>query len=226
MPSQKKVDDDVQLTIYLQAFLERYPEERSHLDKIKVSLYYVKHGVKLSSKRTEDQLENVDEMFLEAIKNIEESDFKPVLNPLCDWCDFQDRCPMQKHKFKEKRKIDTEEINKAIEEYIKAKDDAKSIRYKIAELQEKVSEYMNQEGVERVFSDVGIIARTMRKTYKYDANKLKEILEPLGRWEEINKVNGTALNGVMKDLPTKTKTEIEDVKEIDRESESFSIKKQ
>lgn len=226
MPSQEKVDNDVQLTIYLQAFLERYPEERKNLDKVKVSLYFVKHGAKLSSTRTQEQLNNVDQMFLDAIKNIEESEFEPVLNPLCDWCDFQDRCPMWKHKFKEKRKIDAEEINDAIQEYIKAKDDAKSLRYKLAELQGKVSEYMNQEGVERVFSDAGIIARTMRKTYKYDEEKLRKILEPIGKWEDVNKVNGTMLNSLIKTLPSQAKKDIESAKEIDRESESFSVKKQ
>ena len=226
MPPQEKIDNDVQLTIYLQAFLERYPEERKNLNKIKVSLYFVKHGVKLTSVRTKEQLENIKDMFLEAIEKIESSAFEATLNPLCDWCDFQDKCPMQKHKFKEKRKIDTEEVNKAIEEYIKAKDDAKGLRVKIAKLQGKVSEYMNQEEVERVFSEAGMIARTMRKTYKYDEKKLKEILEPLGKWEEINKVNGTMINGLIKTLPSQTKKDIESAKEVDRESESFSVKKQ
>ncbi len=226
MPPQERIDNDVQLTIYLEAFLVRYPEERKNLDKIKVSLYFVKHGVKLTSTRTEEQLNDVEDMFLEAIESIESSEFEPVLNPLCDWCDFQDRCPMQKHKFKEKRKIDTDEVKESIERYIEAKDDAKSLRVEIAKLQGKVAEYMNQEGVERVFSNSGVIARTMRKTYAYDDKKLKEILEPLGKWEEINKINGVLLNGVIKTAPTKLKKDIEETKEVSRESESFSIKKQ
>jgi len=226
MPTQEKIDNDIQLTIYLQAFLKRYPEERKNLDKIKVSLYFVKHGAKLTSTRNEEQLKNVEDMFLEAIENIENSEFKPVLNPLCDWCDFQESCPMQKHKFKEKRKIDTEEVNKAIEEYIKTKDDAKSLRVQIAKLQNKVSEYMNQEGVERVFSEAGIIARTMRKSYKYDEKELKEILEPLNKWDAVNKVNGVLLNGIIKTASVKLKKDIENTKELNRESESFSIKKQ
>jgi RecB family exonuclease len=226
MPSQEKVDNDVQLTIYLRAFLERYPEERKRLDKVNVSLYFVKHGVKLTSTRTKDQLESVETMFLEAIKSIESSEFEPILNPLCDWCDFQERCPMQKHKFKEKRKIDTEEVDDIIEKYIQAKDDAKSLRTKIAKLQGEVSEYMNQEGVERVFSEAGIIARTMRKTYAYNEEKIKEILKPLGKWNDVIKVNGTALNGVVKTLPMESKKEIEKAKEVARESESFSVKKE
>ncbi len=225
MPTQEKIDNDLQLSIYLKAFLDRYPEEKKRLDKIKVSLYFVKHGVKLSSIRTEEQLQKVEDAFLEAIESIEKSSFEPVLNPLCDWCDFQDKCPMQKHKFKEKRKIDTKEINKAIEEYIEAKNDAKSIRTKIAELQKVISEYMDQEGVERVFSDAGIIARTTRQTFSFDEKKLKEILEPLGKWDKVNKVNLVQLKSLLTTLPSPTKKEIENTKRLDRESKSFSVKK-
>lgn len=226
MPSQEKVDNDVQLTIYLQAFLDRYPAERKNLDKLKVSLYFVKHGTKLTSTRTEEDLKNIENKFLEVIEKIEESEFEPAINPLCDWCDFQNKCPMWRHKFKEERKIDTDEVNKAIEEYIKTKDDAKHIRSKLMELQNVVAKYMNQEGVERVFCENGIIARTLRKTYKYNEKKLREILEPLDKWEAVNKVNATALKNVITTLDAPIKSQIEEIKELDKESFGFSIKKQ
>lgn len=63
MPPQDKIDSDVQLSIYLKAFLERYPEEAANLKNIKVSLYYLKHNVKLSSTRTEEQLEELKKSF-------------------------------------------------------------------------------------------------------------------------------------------------------------------
>lgn len=225
MPTQEKIDNDLQLSIYLKAFLDRYPEEKKRLYKIKVSLYFVKHGVKLSSTRTKEQLQKVEDAFLEAIENIEKSSFKPVLNPLCDWCDFQDKCPMQKHKFKEKRKIDTEEINEAISEYIQTQSDAKSLRAKNAELQKKVSDYMDQEGVERVFSDEGIITRNLRQTFSYDEEKLKEILAPLNKWDAVNKVNLVQLKSILTTLPTVTKKKVEATKKLTRESKGFSVKK-
>ncbi|MFZ2153913.1 MAG: PD-(D/E)XK nuclease family protein [Candidatus Moraniibacteriota bacterium] len=226
MPSQEKVDNDVQLTIYLQAFLGRYPEERKNLDKLKVSLYFVKHGAKLTSTRTEEDLKKIEEKFLEVIAKIEESKFEAMVNPLCDWCDFQNLCPMWKHKFKDERKIDTQEVNEAIEQYISAKDEAKNIRTKIAQLQKVVSKYMDQEGVERVFSESGIIARTLRQTYKYDDQKIKAILDPLGKWEAVNKINATALKSILPTLPTEAKQEVEAAKLLDKESFGFSIKKQ
>jgi len=225
MPSQEDVDNNLQLSIYLRAFLNFYPKEIKNLDKIKVSLYFLKHGVKLDSFRTKEQLENIGQVFLDVIKQIKEERFEPKVSPLCGWCGYQDRCPMWKHKFKEQRKIDTEEINQAIAEYIRLKSEMKSQKSQLAELQEKISQYMDQEGVERVFSEEGVIARTLRQTFKYDEKKLREILEPLGKWEDVLKVNGTALKNIIGALPYEARKKIEKAKTLNRESKTFSVKK-
>lgn len=225
MPSQEKVDNDVQLSIYLHAFLSRYPKEMDNLDKIKVSLYYLKHGVKLSSTRTFEQLKQSERVFLDTIKIIESGKFEPVVSPLCDWCGYQNRCPMFKHKFKELRKIDTEEINNLIKDYIEIKSAVAITKDKLAELQEKISQYMDQEGVDRVFSENGIIARTLRKTYKYDEKKIREILEPLDKWEDVLKIDGIALRNILGVLPYQARKEVEKAKVVDKESKTFTVKK-
>lgn len=225
MPSQEEVGNNLQLSIYLQAFLNFYPKEIKNLDKINVSLYFLKHGVKLDSIRTKKQLNDIGHIFLEVINQIEEEKFDPQVSPLCGWCGYQDRCPMWRHKFKEQRKIDTEEINKAIAEYISVKDAMKSQKTQLAELQKKISSYMDQEGVERVFSEKGIIVRALRQTYKYDEEKLREILEPLNKWKDVLKVDGTALKNIIGALPYETKKKIEKTKTLSRESKSFSVKK-
>ncbi len=225
MPTQEKVDNDLQLSVYLKAFLRRYPKEIENIDKIKVSLYYLKHGVKLTATRTLEQLKKTDELFLETIKKIEEGKFEAQVNPLCDWCGFQNLCPMWKHKFKDQRKIDSEEVNTAIKEYIDNKNQIASLKTKLEELQDKISQYMDQEGVERVFGENGLIARTLRKTYKYDENKIKEILAPLGKWENVVKVDGIALKNIMPVLPMEAREEIDRAKIVDKQSKSFSVKK-
>jgi len=224
MPTQERVENDMQLSVYLQAFLSQYPHEIANLEHIKVSLYFLKHGVKLSAKRTEEQLKKSEETFLETIKSIEEKKFEPNISPLCDWCGFQNICPMWKHKFKEQRKIDTEEINIKIAEYIDLKSAINITKERLGKLQEDITVYMDQEGVERVFGDLGVIARTLRKTYKYDEQKIKEILEPLGKWEEVIKVDGIALKNIMGVLPTPAKQEIEKAKVVDKESKSLTVK--
>jgi len=225
MPSQEKVDNDLQLSVYLKAFLKRYPNEVKNLDKIKVSLYYLKHGVKLSSTRTLEQLQKSEQLFLDVIKLIEAGKFDPVMSPLCDWCGYQNLCPMWKHKFKEQRKIDTEAVNQEISEYIELKSAMSITKDRLEKLQADILQYMDQEGVERVFGEGGIIARTLRKTYKYDAKKLKEILEPLDRWEDVLKVDGIALKNILATLPYGAKQEAEKAKVVDKESKSLIVKK-
>jgi len=225
MPSQDKVDNDIQLSIYLKAFLARYPKEIDHLDKITVSLYYVKHGVKLSSKRTQEQLDTLEKLFLEVIKSIEEEKFDPILSPLCDWCGYQNICPLWKHKFKETHTIESEDAEEAISKYLKLKSVIGEEKQKLGKLQTRILQYMEQEGVDRVFDDDGIIAKSLRKTYTYDAEKLRALLEPLDKWESVLKVDGIALRNILAVLPTETRTEVERAKVLDKESTSLSVKK-
>jgi len=225
MPSQDKVDNDLQLSVYLNAFLARYPKEVDRLDKVTVSLYYLKHGVKLSSTRTFEQLVAAKQLFLDVIAEIEKGVFVPNVTPLCDWCGFQKICPMWKHKFKDERKIDSEEINTVIGDYINLKSAITSTKTQLAELQEKIAKYMEQEGVERVFSEEGIIAQTLRKTYKYDEKQLREILEPLDKWESVLKVDGIALKNIMAVLSPGIRQDVERARVLDKESKSLTIKK-
>lgn len=225
MPSQEKVDHDLQLSIYLKAFLHRYPKEIERLDSITVSLYYLKHGVKLSSKRTKEQLSELDPLFLSVIADIEAGKFDPILSPLCDWCGYQSICPLWKHKFQETRKLETEDVKKAISEYLELKSKLTSEKSRLAELQATILTYMGQEGVERVFDAQGIIGKTLRKTYAYDEAKLRAILEPLDKWEEVLKVDGVALKNLLPLLPSPAQAAIEATKKIDKESVALSVKK-
>jgi putative RecB family exonuclease len=225
MPNQEKVDNDIQLSVYLKAFLSNYPKEIENLDKIKVSLYFLKHGVKLSASRTLEQLKQSEQLFLDTIKLIESSNFEPVVSPLCDWCGYQNLCPMWKHKFKELRHIDTDEVNQAISEYIDLKSAMNITKDRLAKLQESILNYMDQEGVERVFGPLGIIAKSLRKTYKYDEKKLREVLEPLDHWEDVLKVDGIALRNILGVLSVSARKEVEKAKVLDKETKSLSVKK-
>jgi len=225
MPAQEKVDNDIQLSIYLHAFLKRYPKEIDNLSNIKVSLYYLKHGVKLTAMRTKEHLKESEQLLLDTIKTMESGKFEPIISPLCDWCGYQKYCPMWKHKFKEEGKMDSQEIKSAIDGYIEAKARELKIKKEIEELQEKISEYMDLEDVDRVFGEQGVIARILRKTYKYDKKKIKEVLEPLDRWEDVLKIDGIALKNILDVLPFQARKEIEAAKIIDKESKSFSVKK-
>lgn len=225
MPSQEKVDSDLQLSIYLRAFLARYPKEAANLEKITVSLYYLKHGAKLSSTRTHGQLDELDLQVKGIIADIEAERFDPTLSPLCDWCGYQKICPLWKHKFAEERKMDTEEARATIDEFISTRDDIASAKKKLAGLQEKIVLYMEEEGVERLFGGRGVIGKSVRRTYKYDEARLRDILSPLGKLDDVLRVDGTALRKIMGEISLSARKAIEETREIDRESVSLTVKK-
>jgi putative RecB family exonuclease len=181
--------------------------------------------VKLSATRTLEQLKKSEQLFLDVIAQIESGKFEPNITPLCDWCGYQNICPMWKHKFKELRKINTEEMNAAIDEYIELKSAISLTKDRMVKIQEIIMQYMDQEGVERVFGEQGLIARSLRKTYKYDAQKIREILEPLDKWESVLKVDGVALKQIANILPFETRGEIEKAKVVDKETKTIAVKK-
>ncbi len=225
MPSQEKVDNDLQLSIYLRAFLDRYPKEIDRIGTITVSLYYLKHGVKLSSTRTVEQLALLERDFLEVISHIEKGEFEPIVSVLCDWCGYQKICPMWKHKFAAERKMDSDEARAAIDDFIAVRDGMASAKKKLAELQEKLFAYMETEGVDRVFGEHGIVGKSVRKTYKYDEAVIRSVLEPLGRMGDVMKIDGMLLRKVLTDIPLAKKKAIEGARVIDKESVSLSVKK-
>lgn len=225
MPPQEKVDNDLQLSIYLKAFLSRYPEEAKRLDKITVSLYYLRHGVKLSSTRTKEQLDELDGKFLDVIRDIEAEKFDPAFGPLCDYCGYQKRCPLFKHKFLEEMTVEDEEAKKAADEMAEIRDRSKSDRRRIAELQETLLRYMEQKEIDRVFSGVNIVGKSVRKTYAYDEDALRLVLDPLGKWDEVRKVDGIALRGVLPLLSSSDRERVEDAKSVEKESVTLTVKK-
>jgi RecB family exonuclease/regulator of replication initiation timing len=224
LPSQELVDDNLQLLIYLLAFLDRYPDQKP--ENVKLSLYFLKHSTKLSTVKKVDQVENEKMKVIDLVNQIEGSSFQPRVSPLCGWCGYQKICPMWKHKFRKNQEIkDGKEKEKIIDEYIEIQNKIKTLKKRVAELGEQIQEIMKEEEAERLFSGDMIIARTSRKTWKFDEEKLKNILDEVGMWENVLKVDLAKLKKVSETLPPTLKRQVDDAKYIDGETWSLSIKK-
>lgn len=200
LPSQEAVDRNAQLTIYLKAFLERYPAEANNLHKVTVSLYFLKHGVKLSSSRTMDDLAAMERDILDVTGHIAAGAFDPTVSSLCDWCGYQRLCPMWKHKFKDERTDDVA-AQGAVDEYVALKKTIAGARLRMAKLQETIVGYMEQQDLGRMFGKDGIVARGTRTSYSYDAARLHDVLAPLDKWDDAVKVDGVALSRLLPTLP-------------------------
>jgi RecB family exonuclease len=93
IPTQKKLETDLQLTLYALAANEvkdktlgKEPEE------ILLSLYYLEKGLKLTTTRSKEQLLEARELILEKVKEIENSDFKCSGSMFCKTCEYKILC--------------------------------------------------------------------------------------------------------------------------------------
>lgn len=230
MPSQDAVDKDLQLSVYHMGVSNRWPSLIQEGRLIKTSLYFLKHGEKLSTLRAAEHLAETKENIIKTIEDINKSrvveKFEPHPNPLCDWCEYQRHCPLYKHKFvEEKLFFNDQDVKALIGEYTKLKDEIDEHDKRLGEIKSDLSKFMDQEGLERLFGDDGYITRQTIQRFKYDSELLRQILEPLGKWQEILKVDDAKLKKMARELPLNLRAKIDSAKKPSKESRVFSVKK-
>ena len=93
IPSQKQVDNDLQLSFYALAAvsIKEPPFEKSAKD-IKLSLYYFDGQEKITTVRTKEQLKETEKEIYEWRKKIEGSDFKCSGHFFCRNCEYSLFC--------------------------------------------------------------------------------------------------------------------------------------
>jgi len=86
--SQKEANQDAQMTIYAMAV-----KEALNLNPKDLVLYYVETGEKISTKRTDKQIEAEKEKIKEVVKGIKKGEFEANPGKHCTWCDYKGICP-------------------------------------------------------------------------------------------------------------------------------------
>lgn len=222
LPSQEKVNNDLQLSLYHLGLQKKWPQLEPH--QIKLSLYFLKHGEKLSTVRTEEEIETTRQGMLGAIREIKKrvetgERFEPNPSPLCDWCAFKSVCPAWKHLYRNKKSgiRSQEEIDAVLKEYFDLAKNNGATEARMAELKLKIREYMERGGYDRVFGEGGFISKSLQKRYAYDFDKIRAILEPLGVWEDILAADEKKLKALQKKLPPHIRQEIEAAKILTKE---------
>jgi putative RecB family exonuclease len=90
VPTQKQLDEDRQLALYQIGLADRYPEQ-----PMRLVWHYLQQDRKLTSTRTPEQLRYLSEDTMSVVDRInDETEFKPTRSALCDWCEYNDRCPI------------------------------------------------------------------------------------------------------------------------------------
>ena len=222
MPSQDNLNSDLQLSLYSLGLQKRWPHLKP--DGIKLSLYFLKHGEKLSTVSSEKTVARAKNHVLKTISEIEEKStksgvFEPMPGPLCDWCGYKPICPAWRHLYKknDELQITSDEIGGVLKEYFEIKTANQKNDSRLEELQAQIKNYMEREGLTRVFGDDGYISKKNQQRYEYDFEKIRLILEPLGKWEDVLKADERKLFKVMREIPEETRMAIENLRTVAKE---------
>lgn len=183
LPSQEDIHNSMQMSLYCLGVINRWPQfAEKGIENIKLTLYYLKHQETISTHRTQEQLNKIQEHVWKKLKEIEASKFEPLPSVLCDWCGYKKICSMWKHLYKKEFSIDDEQAKKVVNEYLALKENNTQNNKKINELKEIIERYLNNEKIERIFGDAGFITRLNQiRTGGYDLKKLEQIIKTLPR---------------------------------------------
>lgn len=227
MPAQSNVDNNFQLSVYYLGIVNRWPLIKQENRPVKLSLYYLKHREKLSALRNNQQIKETEEKILDLINQINKSKFEPKTNPLCDWCGYQPYCPLFKHKFiKEQSPApDQEQIKEVIKEYFQIKEKQSTGTKRLGELKDLINQYCDERSLERIFGEEGYITRIPQQRFSYNLVKVRQILEPIGKWDEILTINPLKFKKVIDSLSYDLKQQISQAKTLQREFKVISMSK-
>lgn len=222
MPAQEKVDRDLQMSIYALGLQKRWPHIKP--ENITLSLFFLKHGEKLSTSRSPEAIAATTRDVLKTISEVESKlssgeRFEPVPGAYCSFCSYKPMCPAWRHLYKNQSSKfkNQNELDEALKEYFELLKEDRKNGARLVELKEKIKEFMEREGFDRVFGEDGYIARSRQKRFAYDFEKVRAILEPLGKWEEILTADDKKLKILLKALPLEVQAQIEEAKVLTKE---------
>jgi len=90
LKSQEELDKDRQLALYSLAIRQEF----ENIHDIHLIWHFLDFNQTLTSKRTSEQLQKLKQEIIELINKIElTNDFPPNPGCLCNWCEYQSKCP-------------------------------------------------------------------------------------------------------------------------------------
>ncbi|OPL12035.1 MAG: hypothetical protein AVO34_02145 [Firmicutes bacterium ML8_F2] len=226
MPSQEDVNQNFQLAIYYLGVINRWPSLKKQNRPVKLSLYYLRHGEKLSAFQNAEKVKETRQKILSIIDQIKKSSFEPRMNSLCDWCSYQPYCPLFKHKHLiHQPTANDEQIKDVIKEYFEIKDKQMTNNRRSAELKEIINRYCDENEIDRIFGEIGYLTRLPQQRFSYNFNQVKEILEPLGKWNQVLTIDKVKFKKVIDSLPYDIKRQIDQTKTLEKEFKVITVKK-
>lgn len=224
--TQEQADNDFQLPLYQLALMSKWIEA----EKAKLIWHFLLFNKQIESSRTKKKLMEIQDAVIEKIKTIEScEEFPPFKSALCDWCDFQEICPLWKHPKKveklEENKYRKDPGVKLVAAYSELEEDKKKLKEKISEIeqeQEKIAEaaieFAERENSQVIDGPDKQLVVTIKEepgapTRKDNQEKwkgLREFLIENDKYTDVSTVNNSMLTRMLKTWPHEVVDRIKD----------------
>ncbi|HOV88687.1 MAG TPA: PD-(D/E)XK nuclease family protein [Candidatus Paceibacterota bacterium] len=225
MPGQSALRNSLQLSIYTLGFFKKWPN-LTDLDNVVLTLYFLKHGEKLSDRQTAEEIAHTKERVLKDIHEIEKNYFPPIPSPLCSYCPYRKICPMWSHLYKKEENTPEEkEINGLIKEYFAAKEKIDQQKEKLNLIKKQINDYATKKGLERIFGEDGYFAYQNQIIKDYDTEQLKQLLIGAGLWQDVSVLDKKRLEKLLKRLPPELIKQIETLEKTKNRKILKAVKK-
>lgn len=208
--TQEEADTDWQLGLYYVGLKEKWPDT----EKVKLVWHSLLFNKEIVSYRTGEELGGLQKEVVEEIRTIESCvDFKPYKSGLCDWCDYQNICPLWKHpKEMEELPINAYKNDpgvKLVAKYVQLeeyKNELKEEIYGLDEEQGKIEEAAIEFAEKNKVSIIDGPNAQLKVNIKDELKaprkvedstkwaKLRELLIKEGKYEEVSTVNNNMIN--------------------------------
>ena len=193
LPPKSRVDQDLQLSVYYLAAREIWGIEPERL-----TLYFLLPGERMTTFRTSADADELRRRISVVAERIAAGKFEPRQNPLCDWCDFQARCPLFRHKHEKLAGDPAPRMTGIVDEWIGLKKQGRTVYQRIDELASLINAFCEEHGYRRLFgSDGSAVDRRPQHITTPDVERVRAILEPLGLWEQVLTVDPRKLSDLI-----------------------------
>jgi putative RecB family exonuclease len=193
LPPKSVVDQDLQLSLYYLAAKEIWGIEPDRL-----TLYFLLPGQRMTTFRTAADADHVRRRIAHVAERIDMGLFEPRQNPLCDWCDFQARCPLYRHKYEKLEGDPAPKMTEMVDEWIALKREDWERYRRLEELKTLINAFCEEHGYRRLYgSDGSAIDRRPQHITAPAADRVRSVLEPLGLWESVLTVDPKKLTDLI-----------------------------
>jgi len=200
LPDQKQVDTDRQLSLYHLAVKQKWPSAGD----IKLVWHYLAFDTEMVSHRSAENISTLSQEIKRMIEQIETAqDFPPTESPLCNWCEYQDLCPLRKHFYQLKMLSENEYLYEPglilVDKFAELKKKAEALDEDIAKVKEAIIEYARKGQIEIIKGKDNQVRVKFNKKLKFPGKNekthrdLDDTIIQAGKWMEVSQIDTSSL---------------------------------